>query len=89
MHAMYGSVDVCLRDVNGWDIGFAMGRASGWQFLAFMFMSVYVEITVAKVTMMVMIRTVAMMAAEEEETTVTTVAAVRTCTVLHDGCPRV
>ena len=57
-----------------------------------MFMSVYVEITVAKVTMMVMIRTVAMMAAEEEETTVTTVttvAAVRTCTVLHDGCPRV
>ena len=52
-------------------------------------MSVYVEITVAKVTMMVMIRTVAMMAAEEEETTVTTVAAVRTCTVLHDGCPRV
>ena len=20
MHAMYGSVDVCLRDVNGWDI---------------------------------------------------------------------
>ena len=54
-----------------------------------MFMSVYVEITVAKVTMMVVIRTVAMMAAEEEETTVTTVAAVRTCTVLHDGCLRV
>jgi hypothetical protein len=26
---MYGSVDVCLRDVNGWDIGFALSLDFG------------------------------------------------------------